>query len=175
MKGQTYLIQACQLLHEQGVEFVCYFLGDGPDMETLKEQVAQAGLTAQIHFHGRVTQGHIAELLQQADAVATPSVPTSNGRREGIPVVLMEAMGSGVSVVASAISGIPELVLDGQTGLLVEPRDVEGLAAALHQLYADLALRSRLGYAGRKKVVEEFDLYRNASILAHYFGLEMPS
>jgi glycosyltransferase involved in cell wall biosynthesis len=173
VKGQTYLIEACRLLQERGIEdFACHFIGDGPDMSDLVEQVKQGGLADRVHFHGRLTRQEIAELLHTADLVVTPSVPTSNGRREGIPVVLMEAMGSGVPVVASRLSGIPELVEDGRSGLLVAPSDVPALADALERLYNDPDLQRRFSVAGRDKVVREFDLYKNAAILARYFGLE---
>ena len=117
VKGQTYLIDACRLLHGRGIDFVCRFVADGPDLAKLTEQAAQAGIADRVHFHGRVTREEIAALLRDADVMAAPSVPTSDGRREGIPVVLMEAMGSGVPVVASDLSGIPELVVNEQCGL----------------------------------------------------------
>jgi len=101
--------------------------------------------------------------------VAVPSVPTSGGRREGIPVVLMEAMSCGIAVVASRLSGIPELVLDDSTGLLVEPRDANGLAEALERLLRDPNLRRRLGDAARAKVEREFDLRKNAAALTRRF------
>jgi glycosyltransferase involved in cell wall biosynthesis len=81
----------------------------------------------------------------------------------------MEAMGSGVPVIASNLSGIPELVNDQLTGLLVPPRDATSLADALESYIKDPELRRRLGRAGREKVVEEFDLYKNAARLAQYF------
>jgi glycosyltransferase involved in cell wall biosynthesis len=104
-----------------------------------------------------------------ADVLKVPSVPTRDGRREGIPVVLMEAMGSGVPVVASDLSGIPELVNDELTGLLTPPKDARFLADALERYIQDPSLRNRLGSAGRAKVVEEFDLNKNAAELAQYF------
>jgi glycosyltransferase involved in cell wall biosynthesis len=169
VKGQTYLIEACRLLHERGVDFTCHFAGDGPDLANLTKQAVQAGLADRVHFHGRLTREEIARLLHIADVVVTPSVPTSNGRREGIPVVLMEAMSSGVPVVASGISGIPELVEDGRNGLLVPPGDTLALANALERTYNDPDLRQHLGQSGRDKVVREFDLYNNAASLAQYF------
>jgi colanic acid/amylovoran biosynthesis glycosyltransferase len=81
-------------------------------------------------------------------------------------------MGSGVPVVASNISGIPELVEHERCGLLVPPRDPQGLAAALERMYNDPTLRQRLGQAGREKVVHEFDLYSNAAMLARHFSKE---
>jgi glycosyltransferase involved in cell wall biosynthesis len=169
VKGQTYLIDACRLLHGRGIDFVCRFVADGPDLAKLTEQAAQAGIADRVHFHGRVTREEIAALLRDADVMAAPSVPTSDGRREGIPVVLMEAMGSGVPVVASDLSGIPELAVNEQCGLLGPPRDAEGLANALERLYRDPALRRQFSTAGREKVLNEFDLTLNAARLAQLF------
>lgn len=169
VKGQPYLIEACGFLQERGHNFECHFVGDGPDREFLKELVERAGLADKVRFHGRLTRDAIASLLLDADVLAAPSVPTRDGRREGIPVVLMEAMGSGVPVIASNLSGIPELVNDQRTGLLVPPRDARFLADALERYIQDPGLRRRLGNAGRAKVVSEFDLNKNAAILAQHF------
>lgn len=173
VKGQKYLIEACRLLREEGIDVVCHFVGDGPDFEDLTKQVRQANLEDRIHFHGRLTREEIATLLRQVDVVATPSIPTSNGRREGIPVVLMEAMSSGVPVVASRISGIPELVINEQSGLLCSPGDARALAEALRRLSDDSNLRQRLGLAGRDKVIREFDLNKNSALLVQYFLSEI--
>jgi glycosyltransferase involved in cell wall biosynthesis len=170
VKGQAYLIDACRQLHQKGYSIECHFAGDGPDRKELTDLVAQAGLSNQIRFHGRLTRDQISRLLLDADVLATPSVPTRDGRREGIPVVLMEAMGSGVPVVASNLSGIPELVNDQLTGLLVPPRDAVSLADALERYLGNPELRHRLGRAGRKKVVDEFDLKQNAARLAQHFS-----
>jgi colanic acid/amylovoran biosynthesis glycosyltransferase len=172
VKGQAYLIDACRILRERGIDFICHFAGDGEDRAALTALADQAGLASKVHFHGRLTRDEIAQLLQDADVLAAPSVPTSDGRREGIPVVLMEAMGSGVPVVASALSGIPELVINQQTGLLTPPRDAESLADALECYFSDKELRKRLGKAGREKVVKEFDLNKNATLLIQHFSKE---
>jgi glycosyltransferase involved in cell wall biosynthesis len=169
VKGQPYLIEACRHLQERGYNFECHFVGEGPDRKSLDELVKQAGLAGKVRFHGRLTRDEIARLLVDADVLTVPSVPTSDGRREGIPVVLMEAMGSGVPVIASQLSGIPELVNHQLTGLLTPPRDARSLADALERQMQDSDLRRRLGNAGRAKVVEEFDLNKNAAKLAQYF------
>jgi colanic acid/amylovoran biosynthesis glycosyltransferase len=173
VKGQGYLIKACRKLQESGIDFTCHFVGDGPDKPALTKLVDQAGLSEKIVFHGRQKQEKVAQLLQGADVLVAPSVPTRDGRREGIPVVLMEAMSSGVPVVASNISGIPELVVDGHTGLLAPPGDAAALADALERYYHDPVLRKRLGLSGREKIIDEFDLYKNASKLAQRIGLEV--
>ncbi|MDX1415151.1 MAG: glycosyltransferase [Candidatus Promineifilaceae bacterium] len=170
VKGQTYLVEACRLLNERGIDFNCHFIGDGPDISDLVEQVEQAGLSDRVRFHGRRTHEEVAALLQDATVLVTPSVPTNDGRREGIPVVLMEAMASGLPVVSTAISGIPELVEDQRSGYLTEPGDSVAIADALAALYFDPALRQQFAQAGREKVEDEFDLEKNAAILASNFN-----
>jgi colanic acid/amylovoran biosynthesis glycosyltransferase len=169
VKGQTYLIDACRLLNQRGIAFTCNFVGDGPDREMLAAQIAKAGLEEHVHLLGRRNREEIAGLLQAADVVVAPSVLTKEGKREGIPVVLMEAMGSGVPVIASGISGIPELVQHERSGLLTPPRDGQAIADALERLQRDPVLRARLGRAGREKVLSDFDLATNAAALAKRF------
>ncbi|OGN88183.1 MAG: hypothetical protein A2X23_04495 [Chloroflexi bacterium GWC2_73_18] len=169
VKGQAYLVEACRLLAEEGLDLTCRLVGDGPDRAALARRIAESGLQRQVVFTGWRTRGEVAELLHGADALVAPSVATRGGKREGIPVVLMEAMSSGVPVVASRLSGIPELVEDGRTGLLVPPRDAAALAAALKRLRDDPGLRGRLGEAAREKVIRESDVRRNAALLASDF------
>lgn len=173
VKGQTYLIEACRLLRKRGIAFVCRFVGDGPDEPMLREQVARAGLTDAVHFEGRKTRQEVIALLETADVVVAPSVPSRDNRREGIPVVLMEAMGAGVPVIASDLSGIPELVKHEVSGLLVPPGDVAAIAAALERLANDSTLRARLGQGGREKVLREFDLAKNAARLVERFRMSV--
>jgi glycosyltransferase involved in cell wall biosynthesis len=104
-------------------------------------------------------------MLSEADVVVLPSIPTKSGRREGIPVALMEAMAMGLPVVASAISGIPELVESEHTGLLVPPRDPSALADALQRLIQNREMGHLMGQAGREKVIRRFDLGTNTKQL----------
>lgn len=170
VKGQTYLIDACSILVKAGVALTCRLVGQGEDQAMLERQIAAAGLEGMVRIEGARTQPEIAEMLAESDVLVAPSVPTKSGKREGIPVVLMEAMSAGVPVIASNISGIPELVADGETGLLVAPRDAEGIAAALQRLHADPGLRRYLAAAGRAKVVAEFDVRTNARQLSALFA-----
>lgn len=175
VKGQHHLLEACRLLKERGIDLRCHFVGDGPDREALVEQSDRSGLSELVHFHGQQTHGQVAGLLRSAHVVAAPSVPSGDGRREGIPVALMEAMASGIPVVASRLSGIPELVEDGVSGVLTPPGDAHALADTLERLWFDPALRQRLGRAAREKVMEAFDLRANAARLARRFTVEVPS
>jgi colanic acid/amylovoran biosynthesis glycosyltransferase len=163
VKGQAYLIKACRLLRDRAVDLNCIFVGDGPDMATLQQLVDKQKLHDIVQFKGRRTRTEILQFLREVDVLVAPSVPSRDGRREGIPVVLMEAMACGLPVVASCLSGIPELVDDGQSGLLVSPRDVPGLAAAIRELHDDESLRKRLGKAGRAKVEKDFNLIKNTT------------
>jgi colanic acid/amylovoran biosynthesis glycosyltransferase len=170
VKGQRHLVEACRLLVEQGIDVRCHVVGSGPDEGDLRRQAAAGGLEDRVVLEGNRTTDEVAALLQQADVLAAPSVPTRRGKREGIPVVLMEAMSCAVPVVASDLSGIPELVEDGYSGLLVPPGDAPGLARALRQLAEDPALATRLGRAGRARVEAEFDVHRSARRLVELFG-----
>jgi glycosyltransferase involved in cell wall biosynthesis len=169
VKGQAYLIEACRLLREQDVDFNCLFVGDGPDMASLQRLVEEYELHDSVHFEGRRTRAEVLELLGTVDMLVAPSVPSRDGRREGIPVVLMEAMACGLPVVSSRLSGIPELVDEGQSGLLVSPGDFSALATAIRILHDDEILRRRLGAAGRAKVMKEFSLDKNTAKRANLF------
>jgi glycosyltransferase involved in cell wall biosynthesis len=169
VKGQTHLIEACRLLAERGIPFRCQLLGDGPDRRALERQIAVAGLTESVEILGRCTREGVAKHLREVDVCVVPSVPSRDGRREGIPVALMEAAASGLPVVASDLSGIPEAVTDGEHGYLVPPGDAVGIADALERLASDRALRLRMGRAGRERMLREFDLYENARLLAQRF------
>jgi colanic acid/amylovoran biosynthesis glycosyltransferase len=165
VKGQAHLIAACRQLADRGLPFACRFIGDGPDREALVTSVRASGLDDRIEFVGRLASEQVAAELGRSDVLVAPSVPTRGGKREGIPVVLMEVMASGLPVVASRLSGIPELVADGESGILVAPGDEAGLADALERLALDPALRRRLGDAGRATVARDFEINRNAQAL----------
>jgi glycosyltransferase involved in cell wall biosynthesis len=120
-------------------------VGDGPDREDVAAELGDAG-----RLLGE--REDVSEQLAQADAFVLSS------RSEGLPMAILEAMAAGLPVVATAVGGIPELVADGETGLLVPPGDPDALAAALRRLVADPELRRRLGEAARARVEERFSL-----------------
>lgn len=165
VKGQAVLVDACRELTARGVAMRARFVGDGPDRAMLTERIAAAGLDGRVQLLGTRTRAEIADLLAVTDVLVAPSVPTRSGKREGIPVVLMEAMASGVPVVASRLSGIPEIVRDGENGRLFPPGDASALADALVELARDSALRDRLGRAARETAVRAFDVDANAALL----------
>ncbi len=168
-KGQAHLIEACRLLLARGVDLRCLMIGEGGMRPELEKQIRDAGLEGSIELLGQQPRHRVVELLGKADAVAQPSVVLPNGKMEGIPVALMESLAMERPVVATAISGVSELVENEVTGLLVDPGDATGLADALHRLYLSGDLAARLGKAGRRRVVDEFDLKRSARQLAERF------
>jgi glycosyltransferase involved in cell wall biosynthesis len=169
VKGHEYLVEACRILRARGTAFVCDFVGDGPLRGTVENQIKQANLQEVIRVHGARSRPEIARMMAGADIMVLPSVPTRSGKREGIPVVLMEAMASELPVVSSELSGIPELVDNGYTGLLAPPRDIGALADALQKLLHNSEMRSQMGRLGREKVLREFNLQRSAQKLSDLF------
>ncbi|MGQ9826392.1 MAG: glycosyltransferase [Roseiflexus sp.] len=168
-KGQRYLIDACHILRQRGVRFQCLLVGEGEDRPHLEAQIRRLGLEEHVRLLGAQPRHRVSELLQQVDVLALPSVVMPNGKMEGIPVALMEALATETPVVATAISGIPELVRDGETGLLVPERDAVALAEALVRLATDRDLGRRLAAAGRLLVLREFNLEHNVAQLRALF------
>jgi glycosyltransferase involved in cell wall biosynthesis len=165
VKGQAYLLRACSLLRERNIDFTCHLVGDGEDRAMLESMAQELNITSQVIFHGACDRRRVRTLLSQMDVAVAPSVPTSDGRREGIPVALMEAAACGLALVASNLSGIPELVRDGETGLLAEPGDSTAIAAAIAQLAESPELGRSLGDAVRQHIELEFNLSTNVGRL----------
>ncbi len=157
-KGQRFLVEACRVLLDRGRRVHCTLIGEGPERPVLEGLIHDRDLALIVTFAGAVARDRVAALVAAADVVVQPSVILASGKTEGIPVALMEALASERAVVASAVSGIPELVIDGETGLLVTAGDAFALADAIERLANDAALRERLGRAGRDRVHAEFDL-----------------
>jgi colanic acid/amylovoran biosynthesis glycosyltransferase len=159
-KGLSVLVDACRILRDQGIDIRCTIAGEGPLRHTLEGQIAEQGLEGRVHLAGALTQGRVAELLRDRPIFALPSVVLKNGMMDGIPVALMEAMAAGAPVLASRISGIPELIEDGVGGILLEPGDSLALARSIRILLEDPKLARSLADAGARKVRAEFSLDR---------------
>lgn len=167
-KGFHVLVAACALLQRGGIACRCIIVGEGPEAERLKQLVETSGLADRVDLPGRLQPEALLPYFRQADLLAMPAC-VRNHDQDGIPTVLLEAMSMEIPVVASRVSGIPELVKDDKTGLLVEPDDPAALAAALARLLADPELARRLAAAGRELVVAEFNSQRSATRLLELF------
>jgi len=168
-KGHEYLLGACAELLKRGLRFRLRVVGGGPLRRHLEDMCNQLRLKGKVQFLGAMPHEELVSLYSEADIFVLASVVAPSGDRDGIPNVILEAMASSLPVVASAISGIPEAVLDGKTGLLVPQRNLEAMADAVEKLANAPDLRQGLGRAGRKLVEEKFDIEKNCRDLAKIF------
>jgi glycosyltransferase involved in cell wall biosynthesis len=141
-------------------------VGSGELRGELERRAARLGIAARVHFHGPLTEPQVLALLELADLFVLPSIIEPTGFMEGIPVVLMEAMAVGLPVVASRLSGVPELVRDGDTGLLAEQGDPRSLGSALELTLSDPAATDRRVAAARRLIERDFDVRTCARQLA---------
>jgi glycosyltransferase involved in cell wall biosynthesis len=164
-KGHYYLIEALAQLKTQGMKFKSLLIGEGDKRAEIEAQIAKHGLDDYVELLGRQPRHRVQELLAQADALVLPSIITKKGKKEGIPVALMEALAMELPVVTTRISGIPELIEDKVTGLLVAEKDAPAMAEALRYLIEHPEERVELGKVGRQRVIDEFDMQVNAARL----------
>ncbi len=165
-KGQRYLIEACAHLKSRGIPFRCRIIGGGELQENLQRQIQALELDAHVDLLGARTQDEVSALLSEAHCYAQPSIITPSGKMEGIPVALMEAMASGLPVVATHISGIPELVRPGESGYLVPPENSQALADTLEHIYRHPEEAQQRARQGRALVLKSFTLSPNVQKLA---------
>jgi glycosyltransferase involved in cell wall biosynthesis len=170
-KGIECLIRACAHLRTlTDAPFRCRVAGGGELERPLRRLITELGLGDCVELLGPQTEEVVAALLQQAHCFALPSTVEPNGKMDGLPVALMEALAVGLPVVASDLSGIPELIEDGVSGLLVPPADPDALAAALAAVQAEPERAAELGRAGRARVEAGFTSERSAAQLAVLFA-----
>jgi glycosyltransferase involved in cell wall biosynthesis len=168
-KGTPFLVKACKILKDNCLDFRCTIVGDGPQKPLIKELIKSNKLEDNVQLAGRVFQEELKSYLADADIFVLPCIQKDDGEMDGIPVVLMEAMAMQLPVVSTPISGIPELINDGQNGLLVEQKNPQALAEALQQLCLDTKLRKKLGQKGREKVIKDFNINKTARKLKTLF------
>lgn len=168
-KGYADLVRALRLLSDWGIPWQADFAGEGPLLAEMKALAKSLNVDDRLVFLGSVHQDEIRNLLAKADVFALPSVPCDDGDIDGIPVSLMEAMATGCPSVSTSVSGIPELITDGKTGLLVPPSDPEALAKGIERLARDRGLYAELSRHGREIVEADFDLTGSGRKLQEYF------
>jgi glycogen(starch) synthase len=153
-KGFDLALQAVSHLVREFPDLEVVIAGDGPERASLQAQAMQLGLEHSIEFTGWLTPDEVPDLINTATLLLMPS------RREGLPLVAIEAAQMGRPVVATRIGGLPEIIVPEQTGKLVEPEDVEGLTAALASILRDSDNARRMGEAARRRAKEHFALER---------------
>lgn len=168
-KGFDDGLRAVAALRDQGVAVRYTLVGEGPLRSALQREASRLGLGESVAFVGALARDRLRQHLGQADVLLAPSRTASNGDQEGIPVVLMEAMATGMPVVASRHSGIPELVRNEESGLLADERDIHVLGTHLRRLAADPDLRVAIGRRARRLVERQHDQERlTEELVGHY-------
>jgi colanic acid/amylovoran biosynthesis glycosyltransferase len=167
-KGVAVALEATRRLRDRGCRVELRVVGDGPERETLEATVKDLQLT-NVAMLGALEHARTQQEFAQAHLYIQPSVTADSGDQEGIPVSLMEAMASGLPVVSTRHSGIPELVIDGTTGYLTDEGDADGLATAIERITRDRCEATLLARTARAHVVQEFDRRRQAARFAAYF------
>jgi glycosyltransferase involved in cell wall biosynthesis len=156
-KGFGVLVDAAALLAQRGIRLAVDIVGGGELEETLARQIQQRGLAGRVRLLGPRPQAEIARTLSEAAAFAAPCVVGRDGNRDGLPTTLLEAMALGTPCVSTDVTGIPEILRDGETGLVVPQNDASALAAALARLLGSPELRVSLAQRARRRIEDDFD------------------
>jgi len=161
-KGFQYLLQAIALLKKRGMDVRLELIGDGPWRTKLERLTTQSGISDRVVFRGWLPEHQVRETMQKATLLVHPSPALG----DAVPTVIKEAMASGAPVIASSIAGIPELLADGNCGILVPPQDPTTLADAIEQLILSPQLRLEYAYKARKQAERLFNMWVNGAQLA---------
>ena len=161
-KGFADLVRVCGLLMKRVEFFRCEVIGEGPLEKELHKQIAQLGLQERVELLGPKPQHEVRARLAGARLLVLPSVVDPDGGMDNLPTVIMEAMATGLPIVSTPVGGIPEMVIENETGFLVPPGDAVALAAAIEKLITDRLLAQKLGRAGYDRAEKLFSIEKNA-------------
>lgn len=172
-KGLTYLIQAVKELISQGYDVEYTVVGDGDLLQSLQQEAHQLGIAQQVKFVGSKLLKEVAAILHESDIFVLPSVTAQSGDREGIPNALKEAMACGIPVISTHNSGIPELIEDKKSGLLVPCKNVKALAKAISYLINNPQTSAKMGYEGYCKIKAEYDRQAiNKKLIIYLYAIQ---
>lgn len=166
-KGFADLIRACAMLRDREIDYECRIVGEGPLQEGLQQQIQEANLEDRISLEGPKSLAAIVNLLGESRVFALPCVVEADGGMDNLPTVIVEAMAAALPVVSTRLAGVPEMVRHGETGYLVDPGDVEGLAANLERLLTDPEEARSLGQAGARHARSTFAVEITSRQLKH--------
>jgi colanic acid/amylovoran biosynthesis glycosyltransferase len=160
-KGFLVLIDACRILKDRGILFQAQIVGAGPLAAVLERRIEKLELEDQVTLIGALPHAEVIECYAEASMLVMPCIQSEDGNMDGIPNVLLEAMAMQLPVISTRISAVPELIVDGENGLLVEAGDPRGLAEAMERLIASRGAAEEMGRSGRELVIREFDVCAN--------------
>lgn len=168
-KGFDILLEACAKLRDAGVEFTCTIIGDGPLRESLRTKASELELMEAVDLAGERSEQDVLAALRDCDIFVLAATTDERGASDVFPTVIAEAMACAKPVVSTRLAGIPELVVEGQTGLLARPGDSTALAHSLESLIRNESLRHRCGRAGRLRIEEKFAIEKTIEPLLQHF------
>ncbi len=174
-KGLGDLVEACQVLARWGRRFECQIIGQGPMEAKLRRQIERCGLQGKVVLLGPRPESEVIRYVQGAALFALPCVVGTDGNRDGLPTALLEAMAVGTPCISTDVTGIPEVVRDGETGLVVPQHAPQVLAGAMERLLGDPGLRLQLAKEARQLIEAEFDIHCNAARVRQVFGAAAPA
>ncbi|MFQ5805239.1 MAG: glycosyltransferase [Phycisphaerae bacterium] len=164
-KGFIHLIRAVGQLRDQGMSLRCKIIGDGPERQRLKQEIGRNGLGSHVVLTRPLQHEQVRKKMQRYGCFVLPCIRAKDGNMDGVPNVLIEALACECPSISTHLSGVPEIIEDRVTGLLVEPGDEQALAEAIGTILTDPALAAELAAAGRRVVEERFDIHRNIAVL----------
>lgn len=165
-KGMEFLLQAIALLRDEFPDIHCDVIGDGPLREPLTDLARQLGVADQVTFHGILAQHSVHKYVCEADVFVAPCVVSDDGDRDGLPTVLLEAMAIGTPCISTPVTGIPEIIVDQKTGLLVPERSPQAIAEACSKLFRDMGLSLAVSAAAADLIRSQFDIQITTGSLA---------
>jgi len=168
-KGIGVLVEACAELRDRDVEFCCQIVGSGDEQAPLEQLIESRQLAGHVTLTGPLPQSEVIHRLHESAVFAAPCVVGEDGNRDGLPTVLLEAMAVGTPCVSTDVTGIPEVVQHGQTGLIVPQHDADALADALVAMLDDSGLRVRCAEAARALIEDKFDSRRTSQQIRELF------
>ncbi len=169
-KGIDVLLDACALLTRTELPFRLSVVGDGPQAASLRAQAASLGLAGRVEFHGAAMHEEVIRRMRQTAVFVLPCRIASDGDRDTLPTVLIEAMACGLPCVSTPVGGVAEIVEDARTGTLVPAEDPVALARALADLLRSPQLREAMGRRGRERAERHFDCASNVAMLRGWFS-----
>jgi len=167
-KGFGHLVKAVARLRDAGIPVRCCIAGDGPDEPALKRAIKDRGLRGMVELLGPLRQDAVLDFMQRAACFVLPCVQAKDGNMDALPTVLLESMAAECPTISTRVSGVPEIIENDVSGLLVPPGDDAALADAMRRVLMDPTLTARLATGGRRRAEERFDVRKNVTVMREW-------
>lgn len=169
-KGFIHLIHAIACLRDEGLDVVCRIAGEGRELKSLERAIKKLNLESHVHLLGSIRQDDVRRWMQQSSCFALPCVQAKDGNVDALPTVLLESLACRCPSISTRLSGVPEIIEDGESGLLVPPGNVKALAAAIRAVLTEPRRAAALADGGRCRAEERFDVGSNVAKMRHWLA-----